>query len=302
MNVLLKGIIPPMVTPLAGEDELDVKGVERLIEFIIKGGVHGVFILGTTGEGPSLSYKLRYELVERCCKHVAKRIPVLVGITDTAFVESVKLANFAEKCGADAVVLAPPYYFHAGQEELREYIADIVKEISLPLYLYNMPSHTKLMLEPETIQFASELKGVCGIKDSSGDMNYFHMIKYKLKNKKDFVFFIGPEKLLAEALFAGADGGVNGGANFCPELYVSIYNASQTGDWNKVRELHKKVIEISSSIYTVGRFGSSYLKGVKCALSLLGICNDTLAEPFHSFKPSEREKIKLSLQKLGILK
>ena len=291
-----------MITPLAGEDELDTKGTDRLIEFIIKGGVHGVFILGTTGEGPSLSYKLRYELVERSCKQVAKRIPVLVGITDTAFVESVKLANYAEKCGADAVVLATPYYFHAGQEELREYIADLVKEINLPLYLYNMPSHTKLMLEPETIQFASELKGVKGVKDSSGNMNYFHMIKHKLKDKKDFAFFIGPEEMLAEALFAGADGGVNGGANFFPELYVSIYNAAQAGDWNKVRELHKKVIEVSSSIYTVGRFGSSYLKGVKCALSILRICSDTLAEPFHSFKAPEREKIKMNLQKLGILK
>lgn len=301
MSVSIKGIIPPMLTPLSGKDELDVKGMENLIEFIIKGGVHGVFILGTTGEGPSLSYKLKYELVERSCKRIAKRIPVLVGITDTAFVESVKLANFAEKCGADAVVLAPPYYFHAGQEELREYIADIVEEINLPLYLYNIPSYTKLVLEPETIQFASELKRVKGIKDSSGDMNYFHMIKHNLKDKKDFAFFIGPEDLLAEALFAGADGGVNGGANFCPELYVSIYNAAQAGDWNKVRELHKKVIEISSFIYTVGRFDSSYLKGIKCALSLLGICSDTLAEPFHSFKATEREKIKTSLQKLGIL-
>ncbi len=301
MSVSLKGIIPPMVTPLLGEDELDVKGTERLIEFIIKGGVHGVFVLGTTGEGPSLSYQLRYELVERSCKQVAKRIPVLVGISDTSFVESVKLANHAEKCGADAVVLAPPYYFHAGQEELREYIADIVKEINLPLYLYNMPSHTKLVLEPETIQFASELKGVRGIKDSSGDLNYFHMIKHRLRNKKDFAFFIGPEEILAEALFAGADGGVNGGANFSPELYVNIYNAAQAGDWNKVRELHKKVIEISSSIYTAGRFDSSYLKGVKCALSLLGICSDNLAKPFRSFKALEREKIKINLQKLGIL-
>lgn len=290
-----------MITPLVGKDELDVKGTERLIEFIIKGGVHGIFVLGTTGEGPSLSYKLRYEFVERSCKQVAKRIPVLVGITDTAFVESVKLANHAKECGADAVFLAPPYYFHAGQEELREYIADIVNEISLPLYLYNMPGCTKIMLEPETIQFASELKGVQGIKDSSGNMKYFHMIKHKLRDKKDFAFFIGPEELLAEALFAGADGGVNGGANFCPELYVSIYNAAQTGNWNEVRELHKKVIDLSSFIYTVGRFGSSYLKGVKCALSLLGICNDTLAEPFHSFKTPEREKIKANLQKLGIL-
>ncbi|MEI6055564.1 MAG: dihydrodipicolinate synthase family protein [Lentisphaerota bacterium] len=298
----LKGIIPPIVTPLISPDELDKKGLERLIEHVIKGGVHGIFILGTTGEAPSLSYKLRHELIERACKQIAGRVPVMVGITDTAFIESVNLANFAKKKGADSVVLAPPYYFTAGPDELREYIADMMKEISIPLYLYNMPSMTKLMLDADTVQFASEIKGIRGIKDSSGNMTYFHLLKHKLKDKKDFSFFVGPEEILAEALFIGADGGVNGGANFCPELYVNLYNAAQAGNWELARELQEKVLDISAAIYTVGRFGSSYLKGVKCALSLLGICNDTLAQPFRSFKEPEREKIRTRLQKIGLLK
>src|SRR6266478_8353138 len=103
------GIIPPMVTPLRRRDELDVPGLERLLEHILAGGVHGLFVLGTTGEAPSLSYRLRRELIERTCRQVAGRVPVLVGITDTAFVEAVQLSHFAAETGAQALVLAPPY-------------------------------------------------------------------------------------------------------------------------------------------------------------------------------------------------
>src|SRR5580693_5577452 len=110
MKLPLTGIVPPMVTPLRGRDELDLLGLERLVEHILSGGVSGLFILGTTGEGPSLSYQLRRELIRRVCKQVNHRVPILVGITDTAFVESVNLARSAADYGAAAVVLAPPYY------------------------------------------------------------------------------------------------------------------------------------------------------------------------------------------------
>ena len=110
----LRGIIPPMVTPLLDRDTLDVAGLERLIEHILAGGVHGLFILGTTGETPSLSHRLRHELIERVCAQVRGRVPVLVGITDTSFVESVELGRKAAQVGAQALVLAPPYYFPAG--------------------------------------------------------------------------------------------------------------------------------------------------------------------------------------------
>src|SRR5687768_4840469 len=96
------GIIPPMVTPLRGIDELDAAGLERLIERLISGGVRGLFILGTTGEGPSLSHRLRRELIERTCRQVANRIPVLVGITDTAFVECLEIARHSAESGAAA--------------------------------------------------------------------------------------------------------------------------------------------------------------------------------------------------------
>ena len=131
-----------MITPLSGRDTLDVAGLERLIEHILAGGVSGLFILGTTGEGPSLSYRLRAEFIQRVCQQVKHRVPVLVGITDTAFVESVNVARISADAGADAVVLAPPYYLPEGQPELQEYLDHLVPELPLPLFIYNMPALT----------------------------------------------------------------------------------------------------------------------------------------------------------------
>ncbi|MFQ6035317.1 MAG: dihydrodipicolinate synthase family protein [Sedimentisphaerales bacterium] len=297
----LRGIIPPMVTPLLDQDSLDVAGLEQLIEHILAGGVHGLFILGTTGEAPSLSYRLRYELIERVCGQVKGRVPVLVGITDTSFVESVKMACKARDAGAQAVVLAPPYYFPAGQAELIEYLKHLTLELPLPLFLYNMPSYTKAVFEPETVQAAANIAGIVGLKDSSGDMIYFHRLLSLLKDYKDFTLLMGPEELLAEAVVLGGHGGVCGGANLVPQLYVDLYNAACSRDLAKIGSLHKKVMQISNTIYSVGRYESSYLKGIKCALSCMGICSDFLAEPFHRFRRAERNVIRRHLKELGIM-
>ena len=154
MRLPLTGIVPPMVTPLRGRDELDLAGLERLIERILAGGVDGLFILGTTGEGPSLGYRLRRELVQHTCRQVRQRVPVLVGITDTAFVESISLARHAAVMGADALVVAPPYYLPGGQPELEEYLDHLVAELPLPLFLYNMPALTKVQYEMPVLQQA----------------------------------------------------------------------------------------------------------------------------------------------------
>ena len=288
---LLNGIIPPMVTPLCGQNEIDMAGLERLVEHIIGGGVHGLFILGTTGEAPDLSYQVRYDLVKAVCKQVKKRVPVFVGITDTAFSESVKLANHAAQQGADAVVVAPPYYLSVAQPELVEYMEHLAQQLPLPAVLYNMPGCTKVMIGIQTVRQIAEIPGVIGIKDSSGDVFYFHKLKRALNDKPDFHILIGPEEMLAETVLLGANGGVCGGANLFPRLYVELYKAAAAGNIEKVKKLHKIVIEISSTIYSVGQYSSSIIKGIKCGLSLMGICDDFLAEPFHRFRDPQRKVI-----------
>lgn len=294
----LRGIIPPLVTPLNATDELDVAGLERLIEHVLAGGVHGVFVLGTTGEAPSLSYRLRRELIERVCRQIAGRVPVLVGITDTAFVESIRLAEHAAGAGAQGVVMAPPFYFPAGQPELMEYVEHIVPRLPLPVLLYNMPSHTKLVYDPPTVRKAADLPGVAGMKDSSGNMIYFHRLQALFKDKPDFTLLVGPEELLGETVMLGGHGGVNGGANLLPRLYVSLYNAAVAGDRDTVERLHEVVMDISVTLYSEGRYSSSFMKGIKCALALEGICNDYMAEPFHRFRQPERLNVRRHLDRV----
>jgi dihydrodipicolinate synthase/N-acetylneuraminate lyase len=298
----LRGIIPPMVTPLGARDALDVAGLERLIEHLVAGGVGGLFILGTTGEGPSLSYRLRRELIERTGRLVRGRVPILVGITDTAFIESLNVARWAADAGADAVVLAPPYYMPEGQPELREYLDHIVRELPLPLFLYNMPALTKVPYAWETVRHAMDNPQIIGIKDSSGDMIYFHRLVSLLKHRQDWKLLVGPEELLADAIFAGGHGGVNGGANVHPRLYVELFQAAQSHEMERVRELHARVMQISDRLYHIGRHPSAIVKGIKCALSWLGICDDFMAEPFHRFREPEREKVQTLLAELDLLK
>lgn len=298
-NMSIKGIIPPMITPLRDMNNLDVQGLEKLIEHILSGGVHGLFILGTTGEAQSLSYGLRKELIERVCRQVKNRVPVLVGISDTSLVESMNLAEKAFAEGASAVVSAPPYYYAPAQLELIDYYQGLADVLPLPLFLYNMPSHVKVKIEPATLKAIAAHPNVIGLKDSSSDMVYFHSLIQIMQDKPDFSLLVGPEELTAEAVLLGADGGVNGGANMFPSLYVKLYNAAKTRDLDAILDLQGQIMFISNSIYKIGKYGSSYLKGVKCACSLLGICDDYMALPFQRFNTPERLRVQRVLKELG---
>lgn len=292
----IKGIIVPLVTPLLDNETLDVEGLERLIEHTISGGVHSIFILGSTGEFASLNYKLRYEVIEQTCKFVRGRKPVLVGITDTVFSESRNLAIKAADCGVDAVVLSPPYYYSASQSELLEYLKHIMVQMPLPLFLYNIPSHTKVGYEPATLMEAAEIPGIIGIKDSSGDLPYLNTICHLLKDKPDFRFLVGREEMTASFVMMGGHGAVNGGANLFPHLLVNLYDAAVSRDFKKLIPLQEKVMQLTTTIYKVGSYGSGYLRGMKCALSIMGICSDIMAQPFQKFEESDRMIMKKLLE------
>lgn len=293
------GIIPPMVTPLLSDNlTLDVVGVKHLVEHLVSGGVHGIFILGTTGESTSLSYKTREQLILESCKAVNGRVPVFVGITDTSIEESVHLALIAHNAGAAAVVAAPPYYYGLGQEELYKYYWSLADQVNLPLFLYNMPSHTKINIDVKTVVRLSEHPNIIGLKDSSANAVYFQSLCYLLKT--NFSLLVGPEEITAETVLMGGNGGVNGGANLFPKLYVALYNAAIAKDFARIEELQDLVMEISTRIYTVGSYGSSYLKGLKGALSALGIVNGNIAPPFTTFDEKEMTKVIANIKDIEI--
>lgn len=292
----IKGIIPPAVTPLKGNDELDREGAERLIEHMIAGGVHALFLLGTTGESQSLSYRLRYDYVTQACRQIDGRIPVLVGVSDTSLEESLRLARHAADCGAAGVVATAPYYFAPSQSDLVGYYTALADASPLPVYLYNMPSHVKVFIDASTTVKLADHKNIAGLKDSSANMTYFQTLLHLVGGRDDFSLYMGPEELTGEAVTFGAAGGVNGGANMFPELYVAMYDAAVAGDLAKMKELQQRIMQISTTVYTVG----SYLQGLKCALSLLGLCDGYIAWPYRQFGDEGREKIRRVLtEELG---
>ncbi len=298
MKKIVQGIVTPLVTPLIDNDTLDITGLERLIEHVISGGVHGIFILGTTGEAQSLAVDVRIEMIRQSSRFIRKRVPLLVGISDSSISESVKLCKAAQESGADAVVSTPPFYFVMDQVELAEYYEMLLPRLNLPLYLYNMPINTKINFEPKTIRRIAQNSNVVGFKDSSGNAPYLQLVMHEMQDYEKFSIFVGPEEMTAEMILLGADGGVNGGANIFPRLYVDLYNAAVTKDVRKVNELQTKIMNISSSIYTIGKNGSSYLKGLKCSLEILGICNGFIASPFNRFNEKQQEQIRLALKNI----
>ncbi len=286
----LQGIIPPMVTPLNKDFSLDVESLEKLIHHILNGGASGLFILGTTGEGPSLPYSIRHEMVQEVCRIVAGRVPVLVCITDTIFSEAIRLAQKAKEAGAAAVVTAPPYYFPQNAADLYQYVEQMSAAVTLPLFLYNIPSHTKNTFSHETIIKASKLANVIGYKDSTGDMLAFHQLHPHLD--ANFTQLIGPEELMGEFVLMGGHGGVSGGANVFPKLYTALCKVAMEKDVEKVVTLQNKVGEVSATLYGLnGKAGGTVLHGIKLALSIMGICKEHLAPPLRQLGQTEKRKV-----------
>ena len=293
-----KGIIPPVITPLTATRELDIAGLERLIEHMISGGIHGLFVLGTTGEGPAVGYKVQQDMVKESIRIVNNRIPILVGISSAACQESVEQAQFAFECKANGVVAAPPCYFNLGEPELFDYYKYLAETSKLPLFVYNMPSMTKVYMKPSLVKKLAEIPNIRGYKDSSANMPDFHEVLLTLKEREDFSIFVGPEELLGESVLFGADGGVSGGANLNPEIFVGMYNAAINGDVAKMQDFQQKIYA-QRKLYSLGSFQSSMIKGLKSALAQKGICQDYLAAPFNHFEKPHADEVKKILDKLA---
>ncbi|SDE98961.1 4-hydroxy-tetrahydrodipicolinate synthase [Pricia antarctica] len=291
MKLPLKGIIPPMITPLLENKELDSAGLKNLIEHLLDGGVHGIFLLGTNGEGPSLGYELRKQLITEACEIIEHRVPVLVGITDTSLEASLDIAHHAQTAGADALVVAPPFYFPLAEEEINDYFRVLAPLLPLPFLVYNIPSCTKLSLSPATVKIGKEL-GAIGVKDSSGDLEVLYAFIEAFKDTPDFSVIVGDELFLSDAILKGGHGSVAGGANVFPKLFVDLYEASLSNDLPGIAKIRKKILHIHDTIYSVENSPTRSIKAIKCALSILGICEDYMASPLKRLSTDKRNEIK----------
>jgi 4-hydroxy-tetrahydrodipicolinate synthase len=227
-------------------------------------------------------------------------VPILGGVSDTSVVESLQLARDVAELGADAIVATTPYYLPLEDSELVEYVRMLDKESPLPVVLYNMPRLTKQPFPLETLRAAMQFENVVGVKDSSGDMDYFKKLCDQAAERPDWSLLIGSETLLADAIKMGADGGVTGGANVAPALLADVYQSATNGDDERVKELQQSLRELGG-IYQFGGYAAGTIRGIKCALELMGICNGRMADPHRACDESQRNIIGQQLVKLGLL-
>ena len=305
----LAGLIPPMVTPLDAKRRLDKKGTRNMVNHLLKGGVNGIFLLGTTGEGPHLSYAIREELVKTVCRLVKGRVPVLVGITETDMDDAVAFAAKCKAHGAAAVVAAPPYYFKLTQAECVAWFTEMADRLPLPLVIYDMPAHTDTIIEPATIAKLAAHPNIIAMKDSSSIIALFNKFRLVVGTdgasggpaplpKDGFSLFMGPDEAMGEAVLLGADGGVCTGANLWPAQFKAMYLAAKAGDVEKVRRLQRFTTMSSYLLYGLGQGQIGFLKGVKCALAEMGLIQNVLSAPFTPFAGRERAHVKAALKKL----
>ena len=295
----LTGLIPPMVTPLDEMRRLDKKGTKNMVNHLLKGGVDGIFLLGTTGEGPHLSYAIREELVKTVCGLVKGRVPVLVGITETDLDDAVAFAARCKAHGAAAVVAAPPYYFKLTQAECVAWFTEMADRLPLPLVIYDMPAHTDTVIEPATIAKLAAHPNIVAMKDSSSIIALFNKFRVALEPYAEkFSLFMGPDEAMGEAVLLGADGGVCTGANLWSAQFKAMYLAAKAGDVEKVRRFQRFTTMSSYLLYGLGQGQIGFLKGVKCALAEMGLVQNVLAAPFTPFVGAERRKVKAALKTL----
>ena len=297
-NTEFTGAATSVVTQL-NNNGVDYEEYQRLIEWQISEGIDAIVVAGTTGEGSTLTDEEHRQVLKFAVDKIAGRVPVIAGTgsNDTSY--AIDLTKYACSIGADAMLVVTPYYNKATQNGLIKTFTAIADASTKPVILYNVPSRTGCNILPKTCAVLAEHPNIVGLKDSSANMTYFQTLLYHLGDREDFALYVGPVELTGESVVMGADGGVNGGANIFPELYVQMYYAACNRDVNTMRALFFFIFKLSTEIYTVGKYGSSYLKGVKCSLSLMGICDDYMSYPYRRFRTEERARIRKALEALG---
>ncbi len=288
MEKITEGVVVPLITPLAENHQVDERALERLIDYVTKGGVDSLFILGTTGEGPCLGHQAKNDLIAYTSRHVKGRMKVMVGITDTSPEETIKWSYVAADKGADAVVLAPPPYFPYTQEELVIYVRYIVRHSPLPVLLYNIPRLTKTTFGMEAIQCLIDEEGIRGFKDSSRDWTYFQEMLLVAKSRPDWTILTGTEELLVKSMEAGANGGVLGGANLFPELLSRFYNAIKNKNSLEIANL-ESILSDCRRLYSLGTGVTSSIQAIKYVLEQKGICKRTMTVPFQDMNENSRK-------------
>ncbi|GAB7517152.1 MULTISPECIES: dihydrodipicolinate synthase family protein [Rhodococcus] len=300
------GIVPPIVTPLTLEGEVDTTSLERLLSLQIEAGVDGLFVLGSSGEVGYLTDAQRAQVVQTAIGHVGGQVPVLVGVNDMTTNRVIAVAEQAREAGADAIVATAPFYAITDAAETATHFRSIHAAVDLPLFAYDVPVRVHSKLSPAMLVELGREGVIAGVKDSSGDDVSFRMLLRQSAGLENFAVFTGHEVVVDGCLLMGASGAVPGLANVDPHGYVRLWRAAQAGDWAAAKAEQDRLTELFSIVEapTPGRVsaGAAGLGAFKTALALRGvITGNTMCAPMLSLDESETATIKVVLEQAGLL-
>jgi 4-hydroxy-tetrahydrodipicolinate synthase len=291
----IHGIIPPVVTPFKPDESLDLPRLKQHIDWLIGHRIHGIFVLGTTGECCSLDEREKQEVIATAVAHVNKRVPVFAGTGAETTREAIRVTRMAEKEGVDGVSVITPYFIMPTQNEIADHYRRIADQTKLPIVLYSNPATCGgLKIEPETVARLAEVPNIQGIKDSSGDLQSF--IETVRMAPERFSVLIGRDTLICASLMFGGKGAVPASCNVAPGYCVAIYEAYQRGDIEASKAAQAKLSPVRISL-TLGTAPGP----VKVAMKLIGQDVGVGRSPLGPLAPDKLEKMKSVLKQAGLM-
>lgn len=292
----IKGVIPPVVTPVNENDQVDEVVFRQIIEHVIAGGVHGVFALGSNGEFYGLDYNEQKRVIEIAVDQVKGRVPVYAGIGAITTKESVRLAKMAEESGTQAITVLPPMFISPNEEELYQHFLTIAESTSLPILIYNNPDRLKVNISANLVERLADIPNIVGAKDSSGDLTLTSEYIRRTRDK-GFKVMAGRDTMILGTLVYGGVGCVAATANIAPKLVVQIYDTFMAGDIQGSLEAQYKLAPLRVAMGL-----GSWPVVTKDAMNLIGFQAGEPIKPNTSCSEVNMTKLKSILANMGLLK
>ena len=286
-KVEIKGIIPPIVTPMNEDESVNEKELRNQVNRQIKGGIHELFPFGTNGEGYILNEKEKEEVLSIVIDETKGRVPVYAGTGCISTKDTIRQSQMAESLGADVLSIITPSFAAASQNELYDHYKAVAEAVDMPIVLYNIPARTGNALAPATVAKLSKIPNIVGAKDSSG--NFDNMLQYieQTRDSKDFAVLSGNDSLILWNLLVGGTGGIAGCANVFPEVMASIYNYFAAGDLENARKAQDSIRSFRGCF----KYGNPNTI-VKTAVNLLGYPVGKCRAPFNQVPEEGIEALK----------
>ena len=297
MSIRFEGIFSPTITPLDEKERVDELGFVKQLNRLIDNGVHGIYLLGTSGEFTTLTNTERERAMDIAVKAVGGRVPIICGVMDTSAQRVIQNIEIAEQFGVDVVAATPGYYYPSTDDaDLIEFYQAIAASTELPVFIYNIPSTVKTSIKPQVVaQLAEDCDNIVGIKDSSGDWTNCLNLLALLGDRTDFSIMLGSHTAIGAAVLFGADGGVVSISNVAPKESVALYNAAKARDIDEVHRLQKLLLRLSK-MYTYGQGVS----GMKACLEILGVCKAYTTNPLLPVSDAAKAELRDLLTELEI--